>query len=543
MKQRTNSVSRAGRLCGLFLVGCLLLAPAILQAREIAESEVRRAVQTWVRSVTANARPDATVERMEPHRIDGQTVAYIAYLAGGGFCLCGADDLVLPVYFYNPRGTYDPQNPNYQYILWEIDSRLKNLQEGSQKGDPQFYSYQETLSDRETFWQDLVAGRVPRSMDRPKAPYKDTEPDSMSLELTCHWQQGSPYNDQCPELTPQEDEHTLVGSDAVAIAQIMYYWQWPHTGWGTGKVEYEYKWSADWEEEDLDDNPGIPPDSIWEDRLEWVDGAGKDDEAVLRMKGYWDESLYDEAININQDEDYRDALEDLWSDLTDGSTSCHADFSATSYDWSIMEDTHSDPPDAADAEVAKLCYHAGVSIGRNYGVMQSAACTPHVHNALKTHFLYDHDAQLGLRDIAKMTEEIQWSRPVPLVGLNAEGDAHAWVVYGYNKRTDPYRQFLVNMGWGGDDDGWYTCDGMAWSVHQQHVTQIAPQDVIGFVGGLNHGDGSPNNPYEDIEEALAEAPDYVTLIFKAGTDMTFAADTLVIDRPMVLKGKVVIIGE
>ena len=63
----------------------------------LTEEEVRAAVQTWLRNVTADARPDAVVEKMEPHIVDGGTLAYIARLARGGFCIAGADELALPV--------------------------------------------------------------------------------------------------------------------------------------------------------------------------------------------------------------------------------------------------------------------------------------------------------------------------------------------------------------------------------------------------------------------------------------------------------------
>ena len=62
------------------------------------------------------------------------------------------------------------------------------------------------------------------------------------------------------------------------------------------------------------------------------------------------------------------------------------------------------------------------------------------------------------------------------------------------------------------------------------------QDVVQFVGATNSGDGSPDDPYQDIEEALQHAPNGATLIFKAGTGNTFSSASLVLDRPLTLKG-------
>ena len=101
-----------------------------------------------------------------------------------------------------------------------------------------------------------------------------------------------------------------------------------------------------------------------------------------------------------------------------------------------------------------------------------------------------------------MTYEIKWLRPVVLTGFNADGSGHAWVVLGYNKGTDPDRQFLMNLGWGGAP-GWYTCDSIDFNDRQRQVYQIAPEDVVNFVGrdDMVFGDGSPDEPYRDIETA------------------------------------------
>ena len=109
-----------------------------------------------------------------------------------------------------------------------------------------------------------------------------------------------------------------------------------------------------------------------------------------------------------------------------------------------------------------------------------------------------------------------------------------WVVSGYDKATDPDRLFLMNMGWRSGEVEWYTWDHY-FPVGQEHVTRIAPVNRK-FVGDPSLGDGSPDNPYMNIEEALFEAPNGSTLIFKAGSVNTFAAGTLVINRPLILKG-------
>ena len=151
MKPIINRISRAAWTLGLLTILCLILVPSPLQAKGFGEQEVRAAVETWVRYVTADARPDAVVEQMEPYQVNGETVAYIAHLKDGGFCIGGADALLLPVYLYSPHGTYDAENPGLQYILWEIGARLEYIRQELAAKGPSGLQYQDELSERAAY--------------------------------------------------------------------------------------------------------------------------------------------------------------------------------------------------------------------------------------------------------------------------------------------------------------------------------------------------------------------------------------------------------
>lgn len=535
MKKKKNTFSKAYWRLLFILTFCLVLIPWFAQAGELTENQVRTAVETWVRNVTAHARPDAVIERMEPYQVQGKTVAYIAHLVNGGFCLCGGDDLVLPVYLYSPQGTYNPSIPDYQDILQDIADRVKFLNEGLKEKNPLLQSYQQILLERTSFWQELMVRRIPKKMENEEIT---AEPVKMELNLTSTWDQHSPYNDLCPQLTPGADEHTIVGCGATAISQIMYYWKWPNTGVGSGSTIYNYRWRSNWDEETLVTNPNIP--GGWVGRLEWTAANG----GKLRMNGYWDETLYADAQDINASAAYLNALATLYNGLNNASTNCNANFGTATYNWSLMHDDHTDPIDAGDAEVAKLCYHAGIAIGNTYGVSSTGAPSDNVEGALQDHFRFDTDADYQERDINKMTTEILWLRPMYFHGSKPTGGGHNWVVFGYNKGTDPNREFLMNIGWGRASD-WYTCDAVpsGYTDNQNQIIQLAPQDVVKFVGATSLGDGSPDDPYRDIEEAAAEVPNGATLIFKAGSVNTFSASTITITKPLTLKGMNVVISK
>jgi hypothetical protein len=407
--------------------------------------------------------------------------------------------------------------------------------------NPQLDSYQDVIASRVTFWDELVAGTLPVRLSR--AVSQRTEPDSMSLPLHSQWHQGSPYHEQCPVLRPPE-EHVMAGCTAVATAQVMYYWQWPVTGTGSATVNYDYRWSWDWDSEPLAFNPHIPME-LFTGRLVWtsVDGG------QLMMYGYWDETVYARAQAISDDPDFLAALANLYGRLIADAEEYDADFGATTYNWDLLQDVHGLPFDPGDVEVAQLCYHVGVAVGTDYGLWGSSAplwslTQRDVIDALEDFFVYDSDATGGNRDIDVMTEEITWLRPVILAGKEPAGEgggAHVWVVLGYDKSTDPDRLFLVQIGWN-TPAMWFACDTLPWSEHQQHAVHIAPAGVVRFVAESGAGDGTPSNPYGDLEEAVAEAPDGATLIFRTGGQYTHAASPLVIERALTLKGRDVTIS-
>ncbi len=534
--QRTRSLVR------VLFAGATLAAALFVQAAELAETEIGLAVQTWVRDVTADARPDAVVAEMEPYLIDGRTLAYIAHLEGGGYCLTGTDKRVLPVYFYSPHDTYDADNPSNRVILNEIANRTRRLTAPVQTGVPNLKDGQKALDERALFWERLIDGTIASGYRNAAEAAAVSAPQQMSLDLTSTWNQNSPYNDQCPTFPPGGVDRTFTGCVATATAQIMRYWEWPDTGVGSGSVDYQYWFRVNWDEEPLAADPVIP--ARFNGRLAWTAANG----GRLRMNGQWDISILTAAVNISSDAAYRNALTQLWSRLTAAPTTHNANFGATTYNWGVLRNSHSDPVDAGDMEVARLSYQVGVAVEMDWGIWESGASEAQVPVALADHFRYDPDGVYEIKGAStadKLTSEIQWLRPLLYRGCTSGGGCHAWVVYGYNKATDPNRQFLMNLGWGSNGDGWYTLDmidtngdnNAEFEINQYHATRLAPQQIVAFVGNTVSGDGSPDNPYRDIREAVETVPDDATLIFKAGSINPVTGGSVVVDRPMTLKGK------
>ncbi|HWX19362.1 MAG TPA: C10 family peptidase [Candidatus Binatia bacterium] len=535
------AVLMSGRSRLVATLGLLLLTGLFVPSASAApfhEAEVRKAVETWVHHVTAQRRPDAVIESVEPYVRNGVTAAYVIQFAKGGYCLAGADSVVLPVYWYCPQGSYDPQNPGCQVILQEIADRLEYLKGLKATGNPRLKLHQAALDERAALWANLITDTPPPGPS-PSGPMPNLVQSQLQLPLTSKWGQGSPYNDDCPAvpaIPAGADNHCLVGCGATALAQVLYYWRWPYTGVGTASETYHFRSTSMTLTTSLDINPMIPAN--WSGgRLWWSAGT-------LSLTGSWDASLLAAAKTITNNSSFQGAVQSLYNSMQDQQTAVSADFGAATYNWGVMKDINNDPPDAGGAEVARLSFHAGMSLNMDYGLSGSASDPSSIPGALSQHFRYDSDATDNSLDVNKMVEEIQWERPLIMAGFDITGTGHGWVIYGYNQGTSPW-QFNMNMGWSGNADGLYSLDLVPRGLtnNLSHITRIAPKDVVRFVGAGGSGSGSPGSPYQNIEEGIAKAANGTTLIFKAGSYNSFSASQLVVNKPLQLKAINATIGK
>ncbi len=498
------------------------VAPA--SAAALTATQVRTAAETWVRAVAAEARPGALAERLEPYPATGRPAAYIVHLTGGGYCLAGADDRLLPVALYQPHDVYDPRIPDLVYLLDDYARRLDRLEAAVASGDPALAQYAAILAARREDWAALFRGQRPPSYGTQQSR---VFPAILTLPLTSTWDQRSPYNDQCPVLTPNSDEHAVVGCVATAAVQIMYYWQWPPTlTGGSSTVYYDKRFTTSWNSTPLAQSVGIPTEFVG--RLEWVATGG----GQLRMNGYWDESIHYAATQISDGVLYTNALGTLWSRMTPTTATLHVVHDGVTVNWSLLNDDHADPPDAGDDEAAELSYQFAVACHMGFGLWGSGSNHDEACDALADHFRYDPDSYNTTGGDHWITDEIAWLRPVQLAGASDSG-GHSWVIHGYDTSTVP-TEFLMNMGWGGAP-AWHLRDEV-FPIGQSFIVNIAPASVVRFVGAATPGDGTPAQPYRDLAAAAAAAPSGATLIFQAGSDNGFAGASITLDRPMTLKG-------
>ena len=123
---------------------------------------------------------------------------------GSGYVIVAGDDVCTPIIGYSKTGTYDKDNLPPSFAAWmdgvcqSIDYALENNLEASAKTQEK--------------WQTYLQGNA--TMATIVAPLIQTK-----------WNQGSPYNSECPQN--RSGEYTLTGCVATAMAQLMYYHKCP----------------------------------------------------------------------------------------------------------------------------------------------------------------------------------------------------------------------------------------------------------------------------------------------------------------------------
>ena len=131
------------------------------------------------------------------YRINGMPPAYYVFgLGGEGFIIVAGDDRAYPVLGYSDHGriSADAMPDNLRYWL---DSYA-----------------------REMAWAQTHGLMVKETTENAVAPARQIVTPLLSTE----WSQNEPYNLLCPQFDGQK---SLTGCVATAMAQVMYYHQWP----------------------------------------------------------------------------------------------------------------------------------------------------------------------------------------------------------------------------------------------------------------------------------------------------------------------------
>lgn len=150
------------------------------------------------------------------------------------------------------------------------------------------------------------------------------------------------------------------------------------------------------------------------------------------------------------------------------------DFASTTYDWKIAVQ---DSPYSGESqnEIAKILYHAGVSVNMDYGVSASSSISTDIGPALVNHFKYKvhrdtryyppyyHEWRNEYSEeewVKMMKSEIDSDRPF-ICGGKSETSYHFFVCDGY----DSSGRFHFNLGWAGNSNGYYSLSSVGGSYN------------------------------------------------------------------------------
>lgn len=171
----------------------------------------------------------------------GDTLLALCYeIAPAGFVVVPVLKEMTPVKMYSEVSGFDVNDDGgiVQLIRETLSSRMSLYAE-------QFGS----LDALQPATGDAIFGRSQKeTWDKYTVPAEEFNSDLRATRSTAlaevgpllvsSWNQGTPYNNDCPI---GDGGRCVVGCVATAAAQILYYWQWPASGFGT----HSYTWEGD----------------------------------------------------------------------------------------------------------------------------------------------------------------------------------------------------------------------------------------------------------------------------------------------------------
>ncbi len=141
-----------------------------------------------------------------------------------GFVIVSADNSVKPILGYGFNGRFDLDNipPGLQQIMNEYKAEISNAQENKVRAN----------SEVRQLWEKYMFGN--------ERNLKGNDIKSITPLLLTEWNQGTYYNTSCPADAQGPDGHVYVGCVAVALCQIMKFWNYPEHGEGSKTSHNNY---------------------------------------------------------------------------------------------------------------------------------------------------------------------------------------------------------------------------------------------------------------------------------------------------------------
>jgi len=212
------------RRAGFLVVVFALSTPFALRAAFVDVDTAERVASNFYVEAFDKSLGDYDIEKAIIREEAADTVFYIFNLHPGGFVMVAAENVVSPILGYSLEQSYESQDhpPQLDMLLRSYADQILFIRNEGLSGSRDIDDEWSRLSvDKELF--------LARDGPREVAPLLDP----------IGWNQGSPWNGQCPADASGPGGHAWAGCVAVAMAQVMKYWSHPLIGEGS----YSYYWS------------------------------------------------------------------------------------------------------------------------------------------------------------------------------------------------------------------------------------------------------------------------------------------------------------
>lgn len=166
---------------------------------------------------------------------------YIFNYVGGGFVIVPADKRVEPIMAYSDRGYFIKSGKLPSGLISWLSLNHKNMQllrkNSTLKAPVQVTKH---WSEFQLTYDNGNPGspRILQLLPTPPPCQDETYITLVGPLLQTQWGQGYPYNALCPAGS-YSNYHTPTGCVATAMAQVMYYWQYPSSyNWSIMPLDY-----------------------------------------------------------------------------------------------------------------------------------------------------------------------------------------------------------------------------------------------------------------------------------------------------------------
>ena len=150
------------------------------------------------------------------YRTESNLAALFVFNTTDGYVIVSADDCETPIIGYSNEGRFDPNS-----VPVQMKDYLQDFVARIQYGIENHIAADEATARQ---WELVKStGRLNEQRDA----------QSVQPLLKENWEQGCLYNNLCPSIEHTPCGHAEVGCVAVAMGQIMHYWRYPETGWGS----------------------------------------------------------------------------------------------------------------------------------------------------------------------------------------------------------------------------------------------------------------------------------------------------------------------